>query len=194
VRMLSGLLPTLILAAAHLPACAGDRSVGMASFYPGLRGELTAAHRSLPFGTHVRVTRIGSGKSVVVRINDRGPFVAGRIIDLSRRAAEYLQMITAGVARVSLQVVNVAAPGEVIRRNPDVHASRGNAVRGVGKTYKKVARQTNLRLVEQKRPRSHRNTAPVKRNGRANFRSERRVKTRAHRPARKAEVVWPARV
>jgi rare lipoprotein A len=86
LRMLTGWLPTLMLAVAHLPACAADRSTGTASFYPGLRGELTAAHRSLPFGTHVRVTRIGSGKSVIVRINDRGPFVTGRIIDLSRRA------------------------------------------------------------------------------------------------------------
>jgi peptidoglycan lytic transglycosylase len=61
---------------------------------------MTAAHRTLPFGTRVRVTREGTGRSVVVRINDRGPFVKGRIIDLSRAAAQAIGI--AGVATVSL--------------------------------------------------------------------------------------------
>jgi rare lipoprotein A len=66
---------------------------------------LTAAHRSLPFGTRVRVTHLGSGRSVEVRINDRGPFVAGRIIDLSKGAAEFIGMTASGVARVSMTVL-----------------------------------------------------------------------------------------
>jgi rare lipoprotein A len=81
----------------------------MASFYSGVAGpvgEFTAAHRSLPFGTRVRVTRIGSSRSIIVRINDRGPFVAGRIIDVSRRAADWLEMISEGVARVRLEVID----------------------------------------------------------------------------------------
>jgi rare lipoprotein A len=61
---------------------------------------MTAAHRSLPFGTRVRVTREGTARSVVVRINDRGPFVKGRIIDLSRAAAQAIGI--SGVAGVSL--------------------------------------------------------------------------------------------
>ena len=80
----------------------------MASYYAGVgtaNGGLTAAHRSLPFGTRVRVTRLGSAKSVVVRINDRGPFIAGRIIDVSRRAAAELGIISAGLARVRLEVL-----------------------------------------------------------------------------------------
>jgi rare lipoprotein A (peptidoglycan hydrolase) len=85
------------------PCAAGD--AGYASFYPGVGSGFTAAHRSLPFGTHVRVTRVGTGRSVVVRINDRGPFIAGRIIDISRGAAEQLQMISAGVARVTVEVI-----------------------------------------------------------------------------------------
>jgi rare lipoprotein A len=98
----------MFLATAHLPVFAANE--GTASFYPGVRaGEFTAAHRSLPFGTRVRVTRIGTEKSVIVRINDRGPFIAGRIIDVSRRAAEELQMISAGVARVKVEVVEDAA-------------------------------------------------------------------------------------
>lgn len=66
---------------------------------------LTAAHRSLPFGTRVRVTNKRNGRSVVVTINDRGPFVKGRIIDLSKRAAGVIGMQGAGVAPVHVQVV-----------------------------------------------------------------------------------------
>src|SRR5215471_867794 len=68
--------------------------------------ELTAAHRSLPFGTRVLVENIANGRSVVVRINDRGPFVGGRIIDLSKAAAEALDFIPAGMTDVRLSVIN----------------------------------------------------------------------------------------
>ncbi len=68
--------------------------------------KMTAAHRTLPFGTRVRVTDVASGKSVVVRVNDRGPFVKGRVIDLSRAAAEKLGMIRAGLAEVTIAVID----------------------------------------------------------------------------------------
>jgi rare lipoprotein A len=68
--------------------------------------ERTAAHRSLPFGTLVRVVRVDSGMSVDVRINDRGPFVEGRVIDLSRAAAEEIDMIGEGLVRVELYLLN----------------------------------------------------------------------------------------
>ncbi|MEX2129658.1 MAG: septal ring lytic transglycosylase RlpA family protein [Xanthobacteraceae bacterium] len=68
-------------------------------------GDLTAAHRNLPFGTRVRVINVRSGHSVVVRINDRGPFVRGRIIDVSRGAASALGMIGRGIAQVEIQVL-----------------------------------------------------------------------------------------
>jgi rare lipoprotein A len=64
---------------------------------------LTAAHRSLPFGSKVRVTNLSNQRSVVVRINDRGPYARGRIIDLSRAAAERLGMLSRGVAPVRLE-------------------------------------------------------------------------------------------
>jgi rare lipoprotein A len=67
--------------------------------------ELTAAHRSLPFGTRVRVTNERNGRSVVVRINDRGPFVGNRIIDLSRGAAAAVGMVSTGVAPVRVDVL-----------------------------------------------------------------------------------------
>ncbi len=66
----------------------------------------TAAHKSLPFGTRVRVTNLDNGKHTVVRINDRGPFVKGRIIDLSYGAAKQIQMLQMGVARVKLEILS----------------------------------------------------------------------------------------
>lgn len=70
---------------------------------------LTAAHRTLPFGTKVRVTRPDTGASVVVVINDRGPYSGGRIIDLSEAAARQLGMLTSGTATVKLTVVGCDA-------------------------------------------------------------------------------------
>ena len=93
--------------------------VGMASFYhdslagqPTASGEsynpeaLTAAHPDLPFGTLVRVTNLDNEKFIVVRINDRGPHVQNRIIDLSRRAAREIDMIQDGVVKVRLEVLD----------------------------------------------------------------------------------------
>jgi rare lipoprotein A len=67
---------------------------------------LAAAHRTLPFGTQVRVDNLANGRSVVVRINDRGPYVGGRVIDVTRGAAEQLGMLHSGVARVRVTVVD----------------------------------------------------------------------------------------
>jgi rare lipoprotein A len=67
---------------------------------------LTAAHRTLPFGTRVEVTNLENGRSVVVRINDRGPFVEGRVIDLSQAAARELRFLGHGTTRVRLKVLN----------------------------------------------------------------------------------------
>lgn len=65
----------------------------------------TAAHKTLPFGTRVKVTNVTNGKSVVVRINDRGPFVRGRIIDLSKSAFASIANLRAGVVKVKIEVV-----------------------------------------------------------------------------------------
>jgi rare lipoprotein A len=67
--------------------------------------ELTAAHPRLAFGTRVKVTHLANHKSVTVRINDRGPFLKGRVIDLSQAAAQELQMIQSGLAAVKLEIV-----------------------------------------------------------------------------------------
>lgn len=95
---------------------ASDASSGLASFYghesrtaSGEKfnaGELTAAHRTLPFGTRVRVTNVATGKSVTVRINDRGPYVPGRVVDVSHSAAASLGIVRQGVAKVKLDVVD----------------------------------------------------------------------------------------
>ena len=80
----------------------GSRTASGEKFNPG---ELTAAHRTLPFGTRVRVTNVTTGRSVTVRVNDRGPFVNGRVIDVSHAAAQSLGMVGQGVAKVKLDVV-----------------------------------------------------------------------------------------
>lgn len=116
----------VLLAALVLAGCAGPGAVvrrgwtqvGLASWYGkpyhGRRtasGEVynmygvSAAHRTLPFGTRVRVTRLDNGRSIVVRINDRGPFVRGRIIDLSYGAAKKLGMVQEGVVKVRIEVL-----------------------------------------------------------------------------------------
>ncbi len=80
----------------------GQRTASGAAFNPN---GLTAAHRTLPFGTRVRVTHLGNGRTVDVTINDRGPFIAGRIIDLSRGAASVIGMTGQGLARVKMEVI-----------------------------------------------------------------------------------------
>jgi rare lipoprotein A len=98
----------------------GRPEVGLASWYGALHqglltasgetyemGRLTAAHRTLPLGTRVRVTNLENGRIVRVRVNDRGPYVPGRIVDLSREAARLLDMVDRGVALVRLDVDRV---------------------------------------------------------------------------------------
>ena len=68
--------------------------------------ELTAAHRTLPFGTNVKVTNLANDRSVIVRVNDRGPFKRDRILDVSLEAARRLQMVATGVARVRIEPLN----------------------------------------------------------------------------------------
>jgi rare lipoprotein A len=82
--------------------------------------QLTAAHRTLPFGTVVRVTDVASGRSVTVRINDRGPYAAGRVIDLSRAAARQLGILEAGVAKVQLDVLTSAASAGIDPRSREL--------------------------------------------------------------------------
>jgi rare lipoprotein A len=97
----------------------GYTATGKASYYspklhgrstasgePYNKGKLTAAHKKLPFGARVEVTNLSNGKTVVVRINDRGPFVKGRIIDLSGAAFKRIASLKAGVVDVKIRVLN----------------------------------------------------------------------------------------
>lgn len=97
----------------------GGAEIGMASYYADRfhgrqtasgerydRNALTAAHRRLPFGTNVQVTRLDTGAFVDVRINDRGPFVKGRVIDLSHAAAKKLSMLRKGVVKVRVVLLD----------------------------------------------------------------------------------------
>jgi len=75
------------------------------------KNQMTAAHRHLPFDTIVRVTNLSNGISVEVRINDRGPYGGGRIVDVSEAAADILQMKKAGVVPVEIEVIELGSPG-----------------------------------------------------------------------------------
>jgi rare lipoprotein A (peptidoglycan hydrolase) len=93
----------------------GRTSYGVASYYsyPGrtANGErydpsqFTAAHRTLPFGTKLQVTNLNSGRSVVVRVNDRGPFIHGRVVDVSYVAARELNLLHSGTAKVKVEIL-----------------------------------------------------------------------------------------
>ena len=132
------------LAATVSPAnSSSTRQSGIASVYSASSGPktangehvrsdaLTAAHRTLPFGTEVRVTNVGNGRFVVVRINDRSPFVRGRIIDLTLAGAHALGF--SGAARVTIEITDLPNGNVSIRATPTVeemikatmHESRG---------------------------------------------------------------------
>ncbi len=98
------------------PGFRGKKTASGERFWPNLRR--TAAHRTLPFGTVVKVERRDTGQSVRVVINDRGPFVTGRVIDLSKKAARRIDLVDAGHAPVSLLVVGCK---ERYRRKHKVH-------------------------------------------------------------------------
>ena len=102
---------------------------------------LTCAHKSLPFGTKIRVTRLDNKRSVIVKVNDRGPFTEGYVVDVSRKAAEELGLIQPGSARVKVEVVEKPAPGT------------GKLTKGTKKTA--AAQSTTTQLV---RPIQYSNT------------------------------------
>jgi len=105
-----------LLVISLLSSCGYTTRKGLASYYADShegkttangetyrQGKITAAHKTLPFGTKVEVTNLSNNKSVVVRINDRGPFIRGRIIDLTKAAAREIDMVGAGVAKVKIR-------------------------------------------------------------------------------------------
>ena len=105
-----------LLVLSLLSSCGYITRKGLASYYADSyegkttangeiyrQGKITAAHKTLPFGTKVEVTNLSNNKSVVVRINDRGPFIRGRIIDLTKAAAREIDMVGAGVAKVKIR-------------------------------------------------------------------------------------------
>jgi rare lipoprotein A len=135
-------LTIVLLIAIASPVFADLELQGIASWYGGKfhgrltssgevfdTNEMTAAHRTLPFGTIVKVTNQDNGRSAVVKINDRGPFVEGRIIDLSRAAAEELDMVGQGVAHVSLDIVDFVTDRELFSVQVGAYALEKNAER-----------------------------------------------------------------
>ena len=122
----------------------GPGEIGLASWYgPGFHGRrsangerfdangLSAAHRTLGLGTRVRVTNLANGRSVVLRITDRGPYVRGRIIDLSYGAARRLGIVRRGLARVRVEPLDPPARGRafVTKARPPARPRRGSGSR-----------------------------------------------------------------
>lgn len=121
----------------------GYDETGIASWYgPGFhnkttangetydQNDLTAAHRTLPMPTYVRVTNLENGRALVLRVNDRGPFAHGRIIDVSRRAAQLLGFYRQGIAKVRVRIIDPVDAGFVAARTETPQAER-DAVRAV---------------------------------------------------------------
>lgn len=139
----------LVLAAVFAAAFAANTTMvsaieteGYASWYgPDFQGKLTAngeifdtnkltaAHKSLPFGSIVKVTNLENNKSVVVRINDRGPYVAGRIIDLTHAAAGAIGMLGSGVSKVKLEVLHKQQENALRSVQVAAFTLRNNAIR-----------------------------------------------------------------
>ena len=114
----AGLLPASVMARAR-SASQKSELTGVCTYYASMRdgymtasGEtfdsnaLTAAHRNLPLGARLKVTNLANGKSVVVRVNDRGPFIRGRSLSVTRRAAEELGFVLEGHAKVKMEPVD----------------------------------------------------------------------------------------
>ena len=143
------------------PVAVGYRETGLASWYgKKFHGrltanqetynmyQLTAAHKSLPLPSYIKVWNHNNGKSVIVRVNDRGPFVEGRIVDLSYAAAKKIDMTKAGLAPVTIEVINppVSKPATKVSNAPSKH--RLGYIQ-VG-AYKEIANASRVvRLLEQ---------------------------------------------
>lgn len=107
-RTIIGLAAALAAAApvhAHAAQAGAHTFFGMAAYYSGRGPGLTAAHKTLPFGTRVRVTDVKTGRSVIVTITDRGPFNRGRVLDLCTKAAHALGMMGRGVVYVRAEIL-----------------------------------------------------------------------------------------
>lgn len=138
----------ILLAVLFVASCAKKqvirpvhKEVGIASWYgPGFHGRrtasgerfnqkaLTAAHPRLPFGTMVKVTNLGNRKEVVVKINDRGPHIMNRVIDLSKAAARELDFMARGTAKVEIEILS---DGNMEKRSPFTIGKRDNGEGGV---------------------------------------------------------------
>ena len=140
-------------------ANAQQEELGLASFYsdlfqgkPTASGELydtdkmTAAHKTLPFGTTIKVTRLDNGKSVKVTVNDRGPYISGRIVELSRAAAEKIDLVKDGVTRVKVEVVSDKTSEKDAVTSSKPSSSKKETVTAKGgqtKTAKKVEKKSS---------------------------------------------------
>lgn len=146
--------PTPAPAVERMPSSSAGGRVTLASWYgPGFvgqrtasgevyhRDDLTAASRNLPLGTRVQVTNLNTGRAVVVRINDRGPYVRGRGIDLSQRAAERIGLNHSGVARVSVTRLDATASASPMPA-PEEWSGKASVSHYTPRHYRRIRRST----------------------------------------------------
>ena len=146
------------------------------------KNKLTGAHKTLPFGTQIRVTRIDNKKSVIVRINDRGPYISGRVVEISRKAAERLDLLEVGQADVRIEVTRegnnydeaVASsepPMTIVKSKPKTATSKVNkspkpVPYDTKTTTRKSTKKSDLKLTEKSPPKKavapKKKTAPTK--------------------------------
>lgn len=147
-------------------ALSQEDEYGIASFYSDLfhgkptasgelydKSKLTAAHKTLPFGTYIRVTRMDNNKSVVVKVNDRGPFISGRVVEISREGARQIGLDADGSARVKVEVVNEkSSPADALANagdKPKPYEEATPAVQPAEKPADKPAEKTTDKAVEK---------------------------------------------
>jgi rare lipoprotein A len=140
-------------------------------------GELTAAHRSLPFGTRVLVENLTNGRSVVVRINDRGPFVDGRIIDLSKAAAQSIGMLGSGTAKV--RVVTTGGNALEVLGEAAVKVKNGTTLAAVGRADLTPSTKPVHMAAVAERPASHGKAVASLRYGKTRVASRSYARSRA---------------
>lgn len=111
------------------------------------KNAMTAAHKSLEFGTRVKVTRLDNGKSVIVRINDRGPYKPGRVIDLSRKAAEKIDLISDGVTNVKVEILNKELEKDLAEKSTPKQVAKPKVVKNTPTktTPKKVVKKPSAK-------------------------------------------------
>lgn len=165
-KLLQLLLLNLLLATGLL---AQEDELGLGSYYsdlfhgkPTASGELydktkfTCAHKTYPFGTLLKVTRLDNNKSVQVRVNDRGPFISGRVVEISRAAADQISLVQDGSTRVKVELVKQTQPTEAVTETPKAAEEKPTVVATTAKVVEEPKKEE--KTVKTSEPKAEKST------------------------------------